>query len=89
MEQLDLKTIKKRIQEMQKQSAADLEQELNMARLRYDYRQSQINNLLKLCEHSLKVRENCNESLEPKGGLEPSSSSIEGLGGDLKDRPEG
>ena len=68
MEQLDLETIKKRIQEMQKQSAADLEQELNMARLRYDYRQSQLDNLLRLCDHSLKARENGNESLEPKGG---------------------
>ena len=64
MEQLDLKTIKKRIQEIQKQSAADLEQELNMARLRYDYRQSQLDNLLRLCDHSLKARENG----EPKGG---------------------
>ena len=67
MEQLDLKTIKKRIQEIQKQSAADLEQELNMARLRYDYRQSQLDNLLRVCDHNLKARENGNGLLEPKG----------------------
>ena len=65
MEQrLDLKIIKKRIQELQKQSAADLEQETNMARLRYDYRQSQLDNLLTLCDHSLKLQE---PKLEPKG----------------------
>ncbi len=68
MEQLDLKIIKKRIQEMQQQSAADLEAVTSMARLKYDYQASQLNNLLKLCEHSLKVRENGNESLELKGG---------------------
>ena len=68
MEKLDLQTIKKRIQEMQKQSAADLEAVTNLARLKYDYQASQLNNLLKLCEHSLKVRENGNELLEPKGG---------------------
>ena len=68
MEQLDLKIIKKRIQDLQKQSAADLEAVTSMARLKYDYQASQLNNLLKLCEHSLKVRENGNESLEPKGG---------------------
>ena len=68
MEQLDLKIIKKRLQDLRKQTAADLEAVTNLARLQYDYRQSQINNLLKLCEHSLKVRENGNELLEPKGG---------------------
>ena len=65
-QRLDLKIIKKRIQELQNQSAADLEQETNMARLRYDYRQSQLDNLLTLCDHSLKLRENGNGSLEPK-----------------------
>ena len=65
--QLDLKTIKKRIQEMQKQTAADLEAVTSMARLRYDYQASQLEGLLRLCDHSLKVRENGNGSLEPKG----------------------
>ena len=68
MEQLDLKIIKKRLQDLQKQTAADLEAVTSMARLKYDYQASQLNNLLKLCEHSLKVRENGNELLEPKGG---------------------
>ena len=67
MEQLDLKIIKQKIVEMQKQSAADLEAVTSMARLKYDYQASQLNNLLKLCEHSLKARENGNGLLEPKG----------------------
>ena len=66
MEQLDLKIIRKKIQELQKQTAADLEAVTNMARLRYDYQRSQLENLMRLCDHSLKVRENGNESLEPK-----------------------
>ena len=66
MEQLDLETIKKRIREMQKQCTADLEAATSMARLRYDYQASQLEGLLRLCDHSLKVRENGNESLEPK-----------------------
>ena len=64
MEQLDLKTIKKRIQEMQKQSAADLEAVTNMARLRYDYQASQLEGLLRLCDHCMELRE---PKLEPKG----------------------
>ena len=66
MEQLDLKIIKKRMQEMQKQSAADLEAVTNMARLRHDYQQSQLENIAKLCDHSLK------KQAEPK--LEPERS---------------
>ena len=78
MEQLDLKIIKKRIQDLQKQSAADLEAVTNMARLRYDYQASQLDNLLRLCDHSLKLRgfgrqpeaepsqEKGNRSLEPR-----------------------
>jgi hypothetical protein len=65
MEQLDLKIIKKRIQEMQKQTAADLEAATSMARLRYDYQASQLEGLLRLCDHSLKLQE---PKLEPKGG---------------------
>jgi hypothetical protein len=64
MEQLDLKTIKKRIQEMQKQSAADLEEVTNMARLRHDYQASQLEGLLRLCDFCLELRE---PKLEPKG----------------------
>ena len=54
----------KRIQDLQKQSAADLEAVTNMARLRYDYQASQLENLAKLCDHSLKLQE---PNLEPKG----------------------
>ena len=68
MEQLDLKIIKKRLQDLQKQTAADLEAVTNMASLRYDYQASQLEGLLRLCDHGLKLRENGNESLEPKGG---------------------
>jgi len=66
--QLALKIIEKIIQEMQKQSAADLEAVTNMARLQHDYRQSQLDNLIKLCDHSLRLQENGNGSshLEPK-----------------------
>ena len=74
MEQLDLKIIRKRIQELQKQSAADLEAVTNMARLRYDYQASQLEGLLRLCDHSLKVREMATKHLS-QNELEPTSSS--------------
>ena len=70
MERLDLKIIKKKVVEMQKQSAADLEAVTNMAKLRYDYQASQLDNLLRLCEHSLILQE---PKLEPKG-LEPKGA---------------
>ena len=54
MDQLDL--IQTRVLEMQRQSAADFEQLINMARLNYDYHASQLDNLLTLCDHSLKLR---------------------------------
>ena len=63
MEGLDLKIIKKRIVEMQKQSAADFKAATSMARLRYDYQQSQLENIIKLCDQSLKLQE---PNLEPK-----------------------
>ena len=63
MERLDLKIIIKKILEMQRQSAADLEAVTNMARLRYDYQASQLDNILRLCDHSLKLQE---PKLEPK-----------------------
>ena len=78
MEQLDIKIIKKRIQQMQAQNATDLEAMLNMAKLRHDYQKSQLDNIIKLCDQSLKLRgfgrqpeaepsqENGNGSLEPK-----------------------
>ena len=64
MEQLDLKIIKKKVQELQKQCTADLEAATNMAKLRYDYQQSQLEGLLRLCDHCLELRE---PKLEPKG----------------------
>ena len=67
---LELKIIKKKIKELQAQSAEDLEQITNMAKLRHDYRQSQLENISKLCDHSLKLQEET--KLEPT--LEPERS---------------
>ena len=68
MERLDLRIIKKRIQELKKRNAADLEQATNLARLRYDYHQSRLDDLVKLCDCSLKLHENgrLDPKLEPK-----------------------
>ena len=46
-----LQTLKKKIEEIRAQSAAELEAVCNMARLQHDYRRSQLDNLLKLCDH--------------------------------------
>ena len=62
MERLDL--IKKRIQDLQKQSAEDFEAVTDMARMRFDYQNSQLEGLLRLCDHSLKLQK---PKLEPKG----------------------
>ena len=48
---LQLQILKKKIEEIRAQSAADLEAVCNMARLQHDYRLSQLDNLLKLCDH--------------------------------------
>ena len=48
---LQLQILKKKIEEIKAQSAADLEAVCNMARLQHDYRLSQLDNLLKLCDH--------------------------------------
>ena len=67
MERLDLRILKERIQELEKQNAADLEQATSLARLRHDYHQSRLDDLVKLCDCSLKLHED--GRLEPK--LEP------------------
>jgi len=54
---LALKIIKKTLQECLAQSARDLEQEINFSKMRHEYRQSQFENLIRLCDHSLKVQE--------------------------------
>ena len=64
MESLDLKIIRKKVKELQKQCTADLEAATNMAKLRYDYQQSQLEGLLRLCDNCLELRE---PKLEPKG----------------------
>ena len=63
-ERLDTKSIKKRIQELKKQNAADLEQATSLARLRHDHHQSRLDDLVKLCDCSLELHEN--GRLEPK-----------------------
>ena len=64
---LALKIIKKTLKECIAQSARDLEQEINFSKMRHEYRQSQFESLLRLCDHSLKMQE--------KTKLEPSEES--------------
>ena len=47
--------LKKKIEEIKAQSTADLEAVCNIARLQHDYRVSQLERLLKLCEHVQKT----------------------------------
>ena len=42
--------VKKKVEEIKAQSTADLEAICNIARLQHDYRLSQLENVLKLCE---------------------------------------
>ena len=67
---LALKIIKKTLKECIAQSARDLEQEINFSKMRHEYRQSQFESLLRLCDHSLKMQEKA--KLEPQ--LEPEAS---------------
>jgi hypothetical protein len=55
---LALKIIKKTLKECIAQSARDLEQEINLLKMRHEYRQAQFESLLRVCEHSLKKLEN-------------------------------
>ena len=64
------KIIKKTLQECLAQNARDLEQEINLSKMRHEYRQSQIESLIRLCDHSLKKLEQ--SKLEPK--YEPEKS---------------
>ena len=86
MERLELKIIKKRILEMQRQSTADLEQTIDKAKMQHNYRASQLENIAKLCEDNLsggfgpsprlkpsKQNSNGSSQLEPKQ-LEPACS---------------
>ena len=69
MERLDLKIIKKRILEMQRQSAADFERTIDTAILQHNYRTSQLEHIAKLCEDNLKLQDT---KLEPR--FEPERS---------------
>ena len=64
---LALKIIKKTLRECLAQSARDMEQEINMSKMRHEYRQSQFESLIRLCDHSLKMQE--------KSKLEPSEET--------------
>ena len=59
---LALKIIKKTLKECIAQSARDLEQEINLSKMRHEYRQSQFESLIRVCDHSLKKLENQSES---------------------------
>ena len=61
MERLDFKIIKRKVLEIERQSAADLEQTIDKARMQHNYRTSQLRHIVKLCDDNLKLRE-----LEPK-----------------------
>ena len=66
---LALKIIKKTLKECIAQSARDLEQEINFSKMRHEYRQSQFESLIRVCDHSLKNFEK--STLEPNEGQSP------------------
>ena len=68
---LALKIIKKTLQECKAQSARDLEQEINFSKMRHEYRQSQLESLIRVCDHSLKMQE--------KAKLEPSEQKSDAV----------
>ena len=51
MTPFQLQTLKKNFEEIRAQSTADLEAVCNIAKMQHDYRLSQLDNLLKLCDH--------------------------------------
>jgi hypothetical protein len=55
MTPFQLRIVKKKIEEIRAQSAADFEAVCNIAKLQHDYRLSQLENVLKLCEHVQKT----------------------------------
>jgi LPS O-antigen subunit length determinant protein (WzzB/FepE family) len=55
MTPLQLQIVKKKIEEIRKQSKADLEAVCNVAKLQHDYRLTQLENALKVCEHVQKT----------------------------------
>jgi len=57
MTPLQLQILKKQVEEIKAQSTADLEAVCNVAKLQHDYRLSQLERLLKLCEQSRCVQE--------------------------------
>ena len=69
MEQLTLRVIKKRILEIQRQSASDYRDLVDKARMQHDYRLSQLEFIKKLCEDNMSLQET---KLQPK--FEPERS---------------
>ena len=55
MTPFQLQILKKQVEEIRTQSTADLEAVCNVAKLQHDYRLSQLQNVLKLCEHVQKT----------------------------------
>ena len=55
MTPFQLQILKKKIEEIKAQSTADLEAVCNVAKLQHDYRLSQLEHLLKLCERVQKT----------------------------------
>ena len=55
MTPFQLQTLKEQVEEIRAQSKADLEAVCNVAKLQHDYRLSQLENVLKLCEHVQKT----------------------------------
>ena len=55
MTPFQLQILNKKIEEIRAQSKADLEAVCNVAKLQHDYRLSQLQNVLKLCEHVQKT----------------------------------
>ena len=55
MTPFQLLILKKQVEEIRTQSKADLEAVCNIARMQHDYRLSQLEKVLKLCEHVQKT----------------------------------
>ena len=55
MTPFQLQIVKKKVEEIRAYSASDFEAICNIAKLQHDYRLSQLQNVLKLCEHMRKT----------------------------------
>ena len=59
-----LQILKKKIEEIKAQSTADLEAVCNVARMQHDYRLSQLERVLKLCEQIAVCSESNNSGMK-------------------------